>query len=215
MFSLFTHVGSSALTFFGGLKPNTLALYTTDIAHHHLGVGVLFVLSSHLHCVLYKALGNKSIGKTGLKTSFTLHKDLSLGCTVLAILTSVIAQQASQASPYVYLCYDYVTRIAIYVHHQYIGSALMMASMLHAALYTITDNSLAAATIYKLKGQLLSHLSWVCLYVGFHTLGIYIHNDTVLAFGHNEAQIIIEPVFVNASIPLGPGDVMVHHVMAQ
>ena len=39
------------------------------------------------------------------------------------------------------------------------------------------------------------HLSWVSLFLGFHTLGLYVHNDTVVAFGQPEKQILIEPVF--------------------
>jgi photosystem I P700 chlorophyll a apoprotein A2 len=35
--------GLPILTFLGGLKSNTISLYLTDIAHHHLGVGILFV----------------------------------------------------------------------------------------------------------------------------------------------------------------------------
>jgi len=31
--------------------------------------------------------------------------------------------------------------------------------------------------------------------LGFHTLGIYVHNDVVVAFGTPEKQILIEPVF--------------------
>ena len=31
--------------------------------------------------------------------------------------------------------------------------------------------------------------------LGFHTLGIYVHNDVVVAFGNPEKQILIEPVF--------------------
>ena len=33
------------------------------------------------------------------------------------------------------------------------------------------------------------------LFLGFHTLGIYVHNDVVMAFGHPERQILIEPIF--------------------
>ena len=33
------------------------------------------------------------------------------------------------------------------------------------------------------------------LFLGFHTLGLYVHNDTVVAFGQPEKQILIEPVF--------------------
>jgi photosystem I P700 chlorophyll a apoprotein A2 len=41
--------GESSLTFFGGLKPDTMSLYLTDIAHHHLALGVLLVLSAHIY----------------------------------------------------------------------------------------------------------------------------------------------------------------------
>jgi photosystem I P700 chlorophyll a apoprotein A2 len=32
-------------------------------------------------------------------------------------------------------------------------------------------------------------------FLGFHTLGLYIHNDTVVAFGQPEKQILFEPLF--------------------
>jgi len=132
----------------------------------------------------------------------------------------VLASQISLVTPYVYLCYDYITRLALYVHHQYIGSTLMMASMAHAAIYLITDEAIGSKIrgIYKMKGQLVSHLSWICLYLGFHTLGVYIHNDTILAFGQFVSQILIEPLqittYLNISnMPLGPGDLLFHHAI--
>ena len=47
------------LTFFGGLKSNTISLSITDIAHHHLGVGILFVWASHVYLSLYKGFGHR------------------------------------------------------------------------------------------------------------------------------------------------------------
>jgi photosystem I P700 chlorophyll a apoprotein A2 len=35
----------------------------------------------------------------------------------------------------------------------------------------------------------------VSLFLGFHTLGLYVHNDVVVAFGTPEKQILVEPVF--------------------
>lgn len=46
------------------------------------------------------------------------------------------------------------------------------------------------------KEAIISHLSWVSLFLGFHTLGLYVHNDVMLAFGTLEKQILIEPIFV-------------------
>ena len=45
------------------------------------------------------------------------------------------------------------------------------------------------------KEAIISHLSWVSLFLGFHTLGLYVHNDVVVAFGTPEKQILVEPVF--------------------
>ena len=95
--------------------------------------------------------------------------------------------------------------------------------MPHAAICIITDEAIGSKIrgIYKMKGQFTSHLSWICLYVGFHTLGVYIHNDTILAFGQFVSQILIEPSlaslgYMNISInlmPLGPGDLLFHHAI--
>ncbi|MBC6436004.1 hypothetical protein FM036_43715, partial [Nostoc sp. HG1] len=49
--------------------------------------------------------------------------------------------------------------------------------------------------VLKHKEAIISHLSWVSLFLGFHTLGLYVHNDVVVAFGTPEKQILIEPVF--------------------
>tara|TARA_B100000780_G_C21069573_1_gene430301 strand:+ start:511 stop:1311 length:801 start_codon:yes stop_codon:yes gene_type:complete len=58
-------------------------------------------------------------------------------------------------------------------------------------------------------------------------LGVYIHNDSIVAFQEQEKQILIEAVFgsicilnyfsdfvVSATMPLGPGDVLAHHAIA-
>ena len=149
-----------------------------------------------------------------------MHLELSLGCTGLATIISVTAKQISVALvPYVYLCYDYITRVALYVHHEYIASTLMMATIPHAGISFITDYRLVKP-IYKMKGHFLSHLSWICLYVGFHTLGVYIHNDTILAFGESACEILIEPLFgmrlstrFTVCSPVGPGDLFFHHAI--
>jgi len=45
------------------------------------------------------------------------------------------------------------------------------------------------------KEAIISHLSWANLFLGFHTLDLYIHNDVMLGFGTSEKQILIEPIF--------------------
>ena len=55
-----------------------------------------------------------------------------------------------------------------------------------------------------------------CLFLGFHTLGLYIHNDTCVAFGTPEKQILFEPVFAQfiqaaSGKALYGFDVLFHH----
>jgi photosystem I P700 chlorophyll a apoprotein A2 len=45
------------------------------------------------------------------------------------------------------------------------------------------------------KEVIISHLSWVNLFLGSHTLRLYVHNDVMLTFENLEKQILIEPIF--------------------
>ena len=95
--------GSAILTLLGGFKSNTTSLYLTDIAHHHLGVGVLSIWVSHLYTGLYKGLGHRIgdvlvNGNRGLIVMrwsiayliFSMQLQLSLGLAGLSLLASVI-----------------------------------------------------------------------------------------------------------------------------
>jgi photosystem I P700 chlorophyll a apoprotein A2 len=105
----------------------------------------------------------------------------------------------------------------------------MMAFMSHMGIYLITTyycpKYVAVSTVFSSYASsirpLVAHLSWISLYLGFHSLLLYIHNDTVVAFGSSCKQILIEPVFASiiqesssSIMPLGPGDQIVHHAIA-
>merc|ERR1712110_114723 len=71
----------------------------------------------------------------------------------------------------------------------------------HGAIFFIRDydpernQDNVLARILDHKEVVISHLSWVSLFLGFHTLGLYVHNDVIQAFGTPERQILIEPIF--------------------
>ena len=78
----------------------------------------------------------------------------------------------------------------------------MMGSFVHCSLFLIRDSTKTGLQIrgvvyrvLELKATILSHLSWLCLWIGFHFLCLYIHNDTIAAFGEQDKQLLIEPVF--------------------
>lgn len=246
------HTSLSYLTFFGGLKSDTASLYLTDIAHHHLAIGIIFVYIGHLYSSFRAALGtyirDMLYTSAELRSIKSLHLALSLALAGCAVLTSITAQHIYSLTPYFYLSYDYVSFAALYVHHSYIASLLAIGSHAHAAIALVRDwiapleleSSSKWARIHTHKAAIISHLSWVSLWLGFHTLAVYSHNDTCMAFGSPSKQILIEPTnaqliqqasgkalygavnsvnnynrsFGSFIYPIGPGDLYVHHAIA-
>jgi len=130
----------------------------------------------------------------------SIELELSIALIVVSISSSFTAQHMYSISPYVYLTSDYVTTVALFSHHIWISSFCMVGSFVHATLFVVRDyrwggRSDLVTRIISHKGSLISHLSWISLWLGFHTLLIYSHNDTVCAFGDPEKQISIVPLY--------------------
>ena len=73
------------------------------------------------------------------------------------------------------------------------------------------------------RSFVLSVLSALSLFLGFHTLGLFVHNDVMQALGTPEKQIAIMPVFAQwlqaahggaLGSSLTAGDFLVHHAIA-
>jgi photosystem I P700 chlorophyll a apoprotein A2 len=248
------HYSTTILTLLGGLKPDTSSLYLSDIAHHHLSLGVLLIWAGHVYTAFSKGFGHRirdvsfASGSGSIVSAMlrSTHLQLSLALIGLSVATSVVAQHTYSLMPYPFLSYDYVTFTSIFVHHIWISSILMIGGFAHASIFLVRDYTVDTTSKEDLilrillnKGSIISHLSWLCLWLGFHTLGLYIHNDSVVAFGEPEKQILIEPVFaqsiqcssgkslyaihyiqsVSSSfdsifLPLAPGDLLAHHAIA-
>ena len=77
----------------------------------------------------------------------------------------------------------------------------MCGAFAHGAIFLVRDyvpeqnKNNVLARVLEHKEAIISHLSWASLFLGFHTLGIYVHNDVMQAFGTPEKQILIEPIF--------------------
>ncbi|KAG4205222.1 hypothetical protein ERO13_A04G090150v2 [Gossypium hirsutum] len=77
----------------------------------------------------------------------------------------------------------------------------MTEAFAHGAIFLISyynakqneDNVLARMIDHK--EAIISHLSWASLFLRFHTLGLYVHNVVMLAFGNLEKLILIELIF--------------------
>jgi photosystem I P700 chlorophyll a apoprotein A2 len=214
--------GTAILTFLGGFHPQTESLWLTDMAHHHLAIAVLFIVAGHMYRTNF-GIGHsmKEImnahnppkgtpfggmigdGHKGMYDTYnnSLHFQLGWHLACLGVVTSVVAQHMYSMPPYAFIAKDFTTSAALYTHHQYIAGFLMVGAFAHGAIFFVRDYDPEAnknnvlARMLEHKEALISHLSWVSLFLGFHTLGIYVHNDVVVAFGTPEKQILIEPVF--------------------
>ena len=209
--------GTAILTFLGGFHPQTESLWLTDIAHHHLAIAVIFIIAGHMYRTNFgighsikeildthkPPQGGLGEGHKGLYDTLnnSLHFQLALALASLGTVTSLVAQHMYSLPSYAFIARDYTTQAALYTHHQYIAGFLMVGAFAHGAIFLVRDydpeanknNVLSRALQHK--EAIISHLSWVSLFLGFHTLSLYVHNDVVVAFGTPEKQILIEPVF--------------------
>ncbi len=217
MFGTSQGAGTAILTFLGGFHPQTESLWLTDMAHHHLAIAVIFIVAGHMYKTQFgighsikeilnahvPPKGGLGAGHKGLYDTVnnSLHFQLGLALASLGVITSLVAQHMYAMPPYAFISKDYTTTAALYTHHQYIAIFLMVGAFAHGAIFFVRDYDPAAnannvlARMLQHKEAIISHLSWVSLFLGFHTLGLYVHNDVVVAFGTPEKQILIEPVF--------------------
>ncbi|MBW4546141.1 MAG: photosystem I core protein PsaB [Symplocastrum torsivum CPER-KK1] len=214
--------GSAILTFLGGFHPQTESLWLTDMAHHHLAIAVIFIIAGHMYRTNFgighsikemlnskagllspRSEGQFNLPHQGLYDTYnnSLHFQLGIHLAALGVVTSLVAQHQYALPPYVFIGRDYTTVAALYTHHQYIAGFLMVGAFAHGAIFWVRDydpeqnKGNVLDRVLRHKEAIISHLSWVSLFLGFHTLGLYVHNDVMHAFGTPEKQILIEPVF--------------------
>ncbi|KAL3646612.1 hypothetical protein CASFOL_009579 [Castilleja foliolosa] len=209
--------GTAILTLLGGFHPQTQSLWLTDIAHHHLAIAFIFLVAGHMYRTNFgighsiKDLldahippgGRLGRGHKGLYDTInnSLHFQLGLSLASLGVITSLVAQHMYSLPAYAFIAQDFTTQAALYTHHQYIAGFIMTGAFAHGAIFFIRDynpeqnEDNVLARMLDHKEAIISHLSWASLFLGFHTLGLYVHNDVMLAFGTPEKQILIEPIF--------------------
>ncbi|MFM2064733.1 MAG: hypothetical protein RLZZ507_4404, partial [Cyanobacteriota bacterium] len=208
------------LTFKGGLNPVTGGLWMTDISHHHLAIAVLFIVAGHMYRTNW-GIGHsiKEIlenhkgpftgeGHKGLYENMTTswHAQLATNLAFLGSLTIIIAHHMYAMPPYPYLATDYATQLCIFTHHIWIGGFLIVGGAAHAAIFMVRDydpvvnQNNVLDRVIRHRDAIISHLNWVCIFLGFHSFGLYIHNDTMRALGRpqdmfSDAAIQLQPVF--------------------
>ena len=208
------------LTFKGGLDPQTGALWLTDQAHHHLAIAVLFIVAGHMyrtnwgighsikeileaHKGPFTGEGHKGLYEV-LTTSW--HAQLAINLAMVGSLSIIVAQHMYAMNPYPYMGIDYATQISLFTHHMWIGGFFIVGGAAHGAIYMVRDYDPAVNRnnvldrVIRHRDAIISHLNWVCLFLGFHAFGFYVHNDTMQALGRpqdmfSDTGIQLQPIF--------------------
>lgn len=225
---------SDFLTFKGGLNPVTGGLWLSDTAHHHLALAVLFLAAGHMYRTNW-GIGHsmKEIleahkgpftgnGHEGLYEILTTswHAQLAINLAMMGSLSIIVAHHMYAMPPYPYIATDYPTQLSLFTHHMWIGGFCIVGAGAHASIFMVRDynpaenyNNLLDRVI-RHRDAIVSHLNWVCIFLGFHSFGLYIHNDTMRALGRSQdmfsdTAIQLQPIFaqwVQSIHTLAPGN---------
>ncbi len=216
------------LTFKGGLNPVTGGLWLSDTAHHHLAIAVIFIIAGHFYRtnwgighsfreLLDDAKAPKMlpflnfigpVGHGGLDKIFetSWHANLSIHLVQMGTASLLVAHHMYAMPPYPYLATDYATVTSLFTHHVWIAGFCIVGGAAHAAIFMVRDynpadhvNNILDRTI-RHRDAIISHLAWVCQFLGFHSFAMYCHNDTMRAFGRpqdmfSDTGIQLQPIF--------------------
>nr|YP_010903901.1 photosystem I P700 apoprotein A1 [Hypnea musciformis]WCH56952.1 photosystem I P700 apoprotein A1 [Hypnea musciformis] len=208
------------LTFKGGLNPITGGLWLSDTAHHHLALSVLFLVAGHMyrtnwgighsmkeileaHKGPFTGEGHKGLYEI-LTTSW--HAQLAINLAMMGSLSIIVAHHMYAMPPYPYIATDYPTQLSLFTHHMWIGGFCIVGAGAHASIFMVRDYNPAQNynnvldRIIRHRDAIISHLNWVCIFLGFHSFGLYIHNDTMRALGRSQdmfsdTAIQLQPIF--------------------
>ena len=99
------------LTFLGGVNPTTASLWLTDIAHHHLAIGVVFLVAGHLY-----------------RTQF------GIGSRIADLLRAhrPTWRQSRLTSNF---AYDHATQLSLFTHHMWMGGFFIVGAGAHGASF--------------------------------------------------------------------------------
>ena len=211
---------SDFLTFKGGLNPVTGGLWLSDAAHHHLALAVLFIFAGHMYRTNW-GIGHsmKSIleahtgpftgeGHKGLYEILTTswHAQLAINLAMIGSLSILVAHHMYAMPPYPYIATDYPTQLSLFTHHMWIGGFCVVGAAAHAAIFMVRDYNPSTSynnlldRVIRHRDAIISHLNWVCIFLGCHSFGLYIHNDTMRALGRSQDMfsdkaIQLQPIF--------------------
>jgi photosystem I P700 chlorophyll a apoprotein A1 len=119
----------------------------------------------------------------------SLHAQLALNLSMLGSLSIIVSHHMYAMPPYPFIAVDYPTQLSLFTHHMWIGGFCIVGGGAHASIFMVRDynplicNAPLLEVVLGQRDTIISHLNWVCIFLGFHSFGLYCHNDTMRALG--------------------------------
>merc|ERR1711920_982980 len=148
------------------------------------------------------------------------HAQLAINLAMMGSLSIIVAHHMYAMPPYPYIGIDYPTQLSLFTHHMWIGGFCVCGAGAHASIFMVRDYSPVQSynnlldRVLRHRDAIISHLNWVCIFLGTHSFGLYIHNDTMRALGRpqdmfSDKAIQLQPIFakwVQSIHTLAPGN---------
>lgn len=141
LFTLNWEALGSGLTALGGLQPTTESLWLSDVAHHHLAVGVVFILAGHMYQTDF-GIGISMSGVLAhhrLRLFNSCHLQLAIQLASLGSVSVWVGHVLAALPAYPFLLADYATVLSVFTHHQWTGGIFIVGGAAHASLALIFD----------------------------------------------------------------------------
>jgi photosystem I P700 chlorophyll a apoprotein A1 len=147
------------------------------------------------------------------------HAQLAINLAMMGSLSIIVAHHMYAMPPYPYIGIDYATQLSLFTHHMWIGGFCVVGAGAHASIFMVRDYSPVQSynnlldRVLRHRDAIISHLNWVYIFLGCHSFGLYIHNDTMRALGRpqdafSDKAIQLQPIFakwVQSLHTLAPG----------
>jgi photosystem I P700 chlorophyll a apoprotein A1 len=187
-----------------GYTDSSGALPAAVVASHHLFLGISLILGGLL--IRNRSSEARSTLLDSSRTALlSWHTQLSLAMLLFASMSFIQSHNVYSLPVYPYLTCDYATLLSLYCHHMWIGGFFMVGYGAHSSLALLLDLTPAAnlGLVYRIishRDIIIGHLIWVVLFLGMHSFGLYIHNDTLQALGRPEdtfsdSSLQLKPIF--------------------
>mmetsp|Transcript_4772 Transcript_4772/g.11849 ORF Transcript_4772/g.11849 Transcript_4772/m.11849 type:complete len:633 (-) Transcript_4772:8-1906(-) len=192
-------------TMLNGYTDDSGSIPTFIVGAHHLYLGLVLIILGLL--IQPRPRSNSTIIDASSWLLSSWHTQLSIGLLLLATFSFLHSHNIYAAPVYQFLACDYPCQLSLYTHHIWIGGFLMVGCGAHASIALVTDlkPSQTPSLFYKVLAQrdiLIGHLIWVVIFLGMHSFGLYIHNDTLQALGRPEdtfsdTSLQLKPIFAS------------------